>query len=146
MPNHYHFLLHQTDDNGITEFMHKLNTSYTMYFNLNLKRTGRLFEYTFKAKHISQDEIFLHVVRYIHINPIVAGLVENLELWPWSSYLETIGRRDDTFCNTLPILEQFGHENPSNKYEKFVSQHLSYAKILHDAKRGNIEDGDAMYI
>lgn len=134
MPNHYHFLVQQTDDFGITEFMHRLNTSYTMFFDLNQKRTGRLFEYTFKAKLIESDEMLLHVLRYIHLNPVIARLVKSIELWPWSSYLETVGKREKTFCHPEKILQYFSTQYPEQKYEQFVSDQRMYAQLLHDAE------------
>lgn len=134
MPNHYHFLIQQTTDNGITEFMHRLDTSFTKYFNLNHHRTGRLFEYTFKAKSIESDEMLLHVSRYIHLNPLIARLVGSVELWPWSSYLETIGKRNETFCVPEVILGYFSSHYPEQRYEQFVSDQRMYAQLLHDAE------------
>lgn len=135
MPNHYHFLVQQTEDNGITEFMHNLNTSYTMYINLNLHRTGRLFEYSFKARAIESDEMLLHVSRYIHLNPFIAGLVDSPDLWPWSSYLETIGKREKKFCSPEALLYYFSKEHPHEQYEQFVKDQRMYAQLLHDAQQ-----------
>jgi len=129
MPNHYHFLLQQIEDGGISEFMHNLNTSYTMYFNKNNNRTGRLFEYTFKAKEIDSDELLLHISRYIHLNPRVAHIVQDLSLYPWSSYLEYIGEKDEPFCQKKIILNHF-HDD-SKKYEGFVHDQIAYAQLLH---------------
>lgn len=134
MPNHYHFLIQQTADDGITEFMHKLDTSYTKFFNFNLHRTGRLFEYTFKARSIESGEMLIHVSRYIHLNPVIAGLVNAIELWPWSSYLETIGKREKTFCSPETILQYFSTQYPEQKYEQFVNDQRMYAQLLHDAE------------
>lgn len=66
------WIVRQKKDDAISSFMHNLNTSYTKFFNLNNKRVGRLFEYTFKATEISSDEQLIHVSRYIHLNPLVA--------------------------------------------------------------------------
>lgn len=144
MPNHYHFLVQQIDEYGVTEFMHHLNTSFTKYFNLNLHRTGRLFEYTFKAKYIESDEKLLHVMRYIHLNPLIAGLVDAIELWPWSSYLETIGKRSETFCHPEIILNYFLKQNPVSAYEAFVRDQRAYAQLLHDAE--DEKDEDALFL
>ena len=140
MPNHYHFLLKQLTDEGITEFMHKLDTSYTKYINLNVHRTGRLFENTFKAKQIDDDASFLHVARYIHLNPVIAHLVSDCELWPWSSYLETIGLRDEEFCSVDDIFQYFPKENPNHAYKTFVADQLAYSQLLHEAEEMNDED------
>lgn len=144
MPNHYHFLLKQITDGGITEFMHKLDTSYTKYINLNLHRTGRLFENTFKAKHIENDAMFLHVTRYIHLNPVIARTVPDLELWPWSSYLETIGSRDPGFCTINDILQYFPKATSQKSYKTFVADQQAYAQLLHDAEK--IKDEDRLFL
>lgn len=69
MPNHYHLLLKEIRDGGISLFMQKLATAYTMYFNIKSKRTGGLFAGTFKSKHTKDDPYFQRVIRYIHCNP-----------------------------------------------------------------------------
>ena len=70
MDNHYHFLVEQTRENGLAKFMHRLGTSYTMYFNKSYKRKGSLFESRYKATLIPEDRHLFHVFRYIHLNPI----------------------------------------------------------------------------
>jgi putative transposase len=70
MPNHYHFLVQQVEDGGISKFMQKLGTGYTMYFNKRYKRNGVLFQGTFKIKHVPDDEYLLHLSRYIHLNAL----------------------------------------------------------------------------
>ena len=74
MPNHYHLLIREKEPGGITEYMRKLGTGYTMYFNKKEERTGPLLGGTFKAKHIADDRYFRRVVNYIHANS--AELVE----------------------------------------------------------------------
>ena len=69
MPNHYHLLLKEITDDGITSFMRKLGTAYTMYFNKKYERTGHLFSGPFKAKPIGTDKYFQRVLHYVHCNP-----------------------------------------------------------------------------
>lgn len=70
LPNHFHLLLHQRSDNGITAFMQKVGTIFSMYFNKKHERTRRLFEGTFKAKSVKQDDYLAHLSAYISLNPI----------------------------------------------------------------------------
>lgn len=70
MPNHFHLLLKQYKDGGISVFMQKLLTAYTMYFNAKYKRTGRLFESSFKSTHANYDEYLKYLFAYIHLNPL----------------------------------------------------------------------------
>ncbi len=137
MPNHYHFLIKQKADNGITEFMHKLNTSYTKFFNLNLHRSGRLFEYTFKAKLIESDELLLHVSRYIHLNPVIAHITQSPEEWKWSSYRDYVDIEVRPLCNTKAILSSFA---TAWDYKQFTIDQIAYAQILKQTDNGKIED------
>lgn len=100
MPNHFHLLIREKTENGLSTFMHKLLTSYTMYFNRKHKRTGSLFETTFKATHITDDNHLNYLFAYIHLNPVkivqpnwpeteISGIeqtTEHLKNYPFSSY------------------------------------------------------------
>lgn len=89
MSNHFHLLLQEKREEGITKFMHKLGTGYTMYFNAKHKRIGNLFVKPFRSKHIADDRYLKQVARYIHLNPAelheprwkegIVGDFENLE-------------------------------------------------------------------
>lgn len=70
MPNHFHILIREKAEGGITKFMTKLSTGYSMYFNKKNKRTGVLFESRFKAKHIDSDQYLKYLFAYIHLNPV----------------------------------------------------------------------------
>lgn len=70
MPNHFHLLVHEKVDSGISIFMQKLSTAYSMYFNKKYKRTGSLFEGRFKARHANSDEYLKYLFAYIHLNPV----------------------------------------------------------------------------
>lgn len=69
MPNHFHLMLKEIVDGGITLFMQKLGTAYTMYFNARYERNGNLFVKPFKSRHIDSDRYFQHLINYIHCNP-----------------------------------------------------------------------------
>ncbi len=75
MPNHFHLLIKELRENGLSEFMHRLLTSYSMYFNIKYKRHGTLFEKPFKAKHLSTDNYLKYQYSYIHLNPI--GIIDS---------------------------------------------------------------------
>lgn len=70
MRNHYHLMLRQLEENGITEFMRKLGTGYTNYFNLKNRRVGPLFQGKFKAVLLDREQHFQHLPHYIHLNPL----------------------------------------------------------------------------
>lgn len=71
MPNHFHLLVKQEVDGGITKFMRKLGVGYSMFFNIKYKRQGALFGGPFKSKFIDDDDIYLrYLFAYIHLNPL----------------------------------------------------------------------------
>jgi len=70
MPNHFHMLVREAQDGGISKFMQKLTTAYSMYFNKLYEKTGSLFEGKFKAQHINNDRHFQYLFAYIHLNPV----------------------------------------------------------------------------
>lgn len=105
MPNHFHLLARETAPGGISKFMHKFLTAYAMYFNTKYKRTGRLFESTFKASRIIGDNYLRYIFSYIHLNPIklidynwkdegikdIEHARDFLSRYPHSSYLDFLG-------------------------------------------------------
>jgi len=70
MDNHFHLVLHEKKDGGITKFMRKLLTSYAMYMNRKYNRTGPLMCRPFRAKYVDSDEYFRWLLSYVHMNPI----------------------------------------------------------------------------
>lgn len=70
MPNHFHLLLRERVEGGISKFMLKVMTAYTTYFNKKNQRTGSLWEGVFKAQHANSDEYLKYLFSYIHLNPI----------------------------------------------------------------------------
>src|SRR3989344_1887720 len=69
MPNHFHLLLTPLVEGGISKFMLKLQTGYSMYFNIKNEREGSLFQGTYKATHAQDDEYLKYLYAYIHLNP-----------------------------------------------------------------------------
>lgn len=70
MPNHFHLLVREKIENGISTFMKKILTGYSMYFNKKYERTGTLFEGRFKGKHVGDDRYLEYLFAYIHLNPV----------------------------------------------------------------------------
>lgn len=70
MPNHFHILVRPLTEDGVSQYMRKLMTGYSMYFNKKYDRTGGLFEGRFKAKHADSDEYLKYLFSYIHLNPV----------------------------------------------------------------------------
>lgn len=70
LPNHFHLILRQKSDTGITDFMRKLCVGYSMYYNLKYEHSGTLFQGRFKSSHINAEPYFKWIFPYVHLNPI----------------------------------------------------------------------------
>ena len=107
MPNHYHFLLRQEVDGGISRFMHRLGTSYGMYFNKKYDHKGRVLAGSFKAKIVENQAYLQWLIRYIHMNPadLFTGDAASpeafafLSKYPWSSMRTYVSRGFDPVLN-----------------------------------------------
>ena len=138
MPNHFHILLTQIDDRGISNFLRLFENSYTKYFNTRHKRIGPLLQGPFKAVHISNDSQLLHISRYIHLNPFsskIVGSLEELEKYPWSSFPTYLKNNPLGFISNSIVMEQFQNQS----YETFVKEHSLYQQELDEIKHLTIE-------
>lgn len=137
MPNHFHFLLKQISDGGVTEFVSKLSNSYTKYFNTKNKRTGPILQGEFKSVHVETDKQLIHLSRYIHLNPLVSFLTKDLNLYRWSSYKEYLGLdKADIGCKEI-VLGQF--KSPKD-YQSFVLDQEGYGKELEYLKHHLLDE------
>ncbi len=144
MPNHYHILIKQIKDNGITEFMRKLGTGYSMYFNQKNERTGPLFQGKFKSVLIEKEQHLSFMPVYIHLNPLDlaypewrTGRVKNtkqafnfLRQYKWSSYLDYIGQK-----NFPLLLTEKSHlsksPNEENTHQKILTEWIKKPEITN---------------
>lgn len=138
MPNHFHFLIKQLKDGGITEFISKLSNSYTKYYNTKHTRVGPLLQGEFKAVLVESGEQFIHLSRYIHLNPIASLMVKDLKDFRWSSYEEYISNSNG-ICSKEDIMGYF--KSPKD-YEQFVLDQISYAQSLERIKHAVIDIND----
>ena len=130
MPNHFHFLLRQLTDKGISKYLGNLQNSYTRYFNTRNERDGSLFLDQFKAKLITTDEQLIHVSRYIHLNPYtsyVVGNFNNLLQYQWSSLSEYLESKPK-ICELETIMSYF---KTPKAYQKFLEDQADYQRQLH---------------
>ena len=127
MPNHFHLILKQIDEKGISEFMRKSLNSYTRYFNTKSNRIGPIFQGKFKAVLISSDEQLIHLSRYIHLNPFVAGLAKTPQEYAWSSYNLYLQKKTCRICAPIDLLT-------GRVYKNFVEDYASYAVDLAQLK------------
>lgn len=130
MPNHFHFLLKQVRDKGISKFLGNLQNSYTRYFNIKNERDGSLFLDQFKARLITTDEQLTHVSRYIHLNPYTSYVVKDFDSllqYPWSSLSEYLEYKPE-ICELETIMSYF---KTPKAYQKFIEDQADYQRQLH---------------
>lgn len=97
MKNHVHLLMKEgKEDLGIV--FRRVGAKYVYWYNKKYERTGHLFQDRYKSESVEDQHYFLTVLRYIHQNPIKAGFVNAIEVFPWSSYAEYIGKNG--ICDT----------------------------------------------
>lgn len=125
MPNHYHFLLHQTGTTSAGLLAQQVFNSYTKAFNVMYRRTGTLFESPFKAKLVNKEEYLTSLCCYIHLNPVSAQLIQRPEQWQYSNYLECVDKRSRFPFDQSFIIEHFGS---ASGYEEFVRDYMADKK------------------
>lgn len=137
MPNHFHFLLYQDQDNGIFTFISQFTNSYTKYINTKNIRTGPLFGGVYRSVLIETDEQLIHVSRYIHLNPVVAYVTKKEELfnYPWSSLPDFL-RGGSSLVWAKPVLDHF---SSAEDYKKFVEDQIDYGRQLEVIKHLTLE-------
>ncbi len=118
MPNHYHFLVGVDRDGALAPFLQRLFNSYSQAFNLQQNRSGTLFEGRAKSVLVDNSSYVYALVRYIHLNPVVARLVQDPADWQFSNYQQWIGVRNDELLFDHNFRDSF-FSSPY-QYQQFV--------------------------
>ena len=104
MSNHLHLLVKEKDE-GVSEAVKRIGILYAQYFNRKYERNGHLFQDRFRSEPVNSMEYFVTLIRYIHQNPVKAGLVDHVSEYPWSSWSEYVSHTDG-FCATSAVLSR----------------------------------------
>lgn len=139
MPNHYHFLLKELEVNGLRKFISNLQNGYAKYLNKKRKRSGSLFHEMFKLVRVEDDEQFIHVARYIHLNPLTSYVIreeKELENYFWSSFASYL---NTTNCDFLDSDFLLGFYPNKEKLRIFTLDQADYQKKIHNLEYLNIE-------
>lgn len=124
MSNHYHLLV-ETPSGNLSQIMQHINGAYTTYFNTKRKRSGHLFQGRYKGILVDADEYALELSRYIHLNPVRIGIVNEPGDYKWSSFQEYAGKKKTPdWLTTTFILGYFDKSQPvaQIKYGQFVEE------------------------
>ncbi len=146
MDNHYHLLLSERIDGGISLFLRKLNVGYAKYFNERYKRVGTLFQGRTKKILIDTDKHFSHILNYIHFNPLdqinnarewrsrkvhnVNEALEHLKKYRWSSFLDYSEIRNFPSILTTSLFRDVFNNNYREQAERYLCD-ISKQKIQH---------------
>jgi putative transposase len=121
MPNHFHLLIKNNQEQVLSVYMQRVLTAYSKYFNAKYQKKGHVFEGPFGARHIENNTQLLHVSAYIHKNPKeLVDWTDSYGKYPWSSYQDYVGlNRWGELIAPEIVLEQFKNQA---KYKEFVDQ------------------------
>ena len=149
MPNHFHLLVREKVENGISTFMKKLLTGYSMYFNKKYERTGTLFEGRFKAVHVNNDRYLEYLFSYLHLNPV--KLIDSH--WRDNKFFEKTKAKDFLGGYRYSSYQFYcGQKRPENKildsknfpkyfsgkndFKSFIDNWLSFSEIEREEYGG----------
>ncbi len=147
MDNHYHIVV-ETAEGNLSKGMRQLNGVYTQYINRTYNRIGHVYQGRYKAILVEKENYLLELARYVVLNPVRAGMVKDIEEWPWSSYPAMIGKSSPLeWLQTDWILGQFGKQRKRaiTAYVDFVRAGVGLPSIW-DALRGQIYLGNDQFI
>jgi REP-associated tyrosine transposase len=142
MTNHYHLLM-ETPDGNLSRIMRHINGAYTNYFNTKRRRAGHLFQGRYKAILVDRDAYALELSRYIHLNPVRAGMCLRPEEYAWSSYRNYVGQQAAPgWLRREEVLGHFGGDE--KRYQRFVEEGLKgeVASPLDEALASTILGGE----
>jgi len=138
MSNHYHLII-ETPRANLCKGMRQLNGVYTQASNRRHRRVGHLFQGRYKAIIVDADAYLLELSRYVVLNPVRAGMVEDVSQWPWSSYGAMMGM--DSIPGLLSVdalLGNFSEQNTDlaqQQYARFVAEGVNKESIWSDLKQ-----------
>ena len=146
MSNHIHLFLRTMLPN-VSEVMYHVNIGYSHYFNKRHRKTGHLFESRFKSKLVQEDRYFLGLLRYVHMNPVKAGMVAGPGQYAWCSHRAYLGNTDRVVSDPNEALLLFSDNlaHARAAYLDFLGQPIPDKEweILNKERNGIL--GDAVF-
>ncbi|MBL4622446.1 MAG: transposase [Immundisolibacteraceae bacterium] len=137
MDNHYHLVV-ETIDGNLSKGMRQLNGVYTQHYNRSHNRAGHVFQGRYKAVHVDKEAYLLELSRYVVLNPVRAGMVDQAADWAWSSYPGMIGRRPcPEWFETDWLLSHFGQQRrrATRRYIDYVRAGIGLPSIWENLQK-----------
>jgi putative transposase len=148
MTNHYHLVV-GTPQGNLSKGMRQLNGVYTQASNRRHQRTGHLFQGRFKGILVDKESYLLELTRYVVLNPVRAGIVAQVQQWPWSSYRAMVGEAPvPAWLATDALLAQFGEqrEEAQRRYRRrFVAEGIGRESLWAELRQ-QIYLGDEEFV
>jgi len=145
MTNHYHIVV-ETPDANLAKGMRQLNGVYTQYVNRTYGRDGHVFQGRYKGILVEKDSYLLELSRYVVLNPVRAGMVDDAKSWDWSSHQVMLGQtsKPDWLCTDW-LLGQFGGRRSGaiRRYEDFVRSGVGLPPLWDDLQGQVFLGGEA---
>ncbi len=123
MSNHYHLLIETTKPN-ISKIMQNVNSAYTTYYNIKRHKYGHVFQGRYKSILVDKDSYLLELTRYIHLNPVRAGMVKKPEEYQWSSYKGYLTKEGDGYIDKAQISQVISLDAMS--YREFIKEGINH--------------------
>ena len=126
MPNHVHLVMHVGHAEGLSLAMHGVNMTYAQFYRKRYEHTGHLWQGRFKSLLIAHESYLLACGRYIELNPVRAGMVDDPVKYPWSSYHAYATERDNPLIIKQPLYQAMGRSpaERQQQYRCFVTEGL----------------------
>lgn len=142
MTNHVHLFLKENSIGDISKIMTKILSHYATWFNIKYLRSGALFSNRYKSEPVEDERYYLGLIRYIHQNPLKAGMVQSIDKYPYSSYIEYIGGTSDitNIDFTLDML----NENRDIAISQFKEFHESEEREVFEIFESNKRSSEAI--
>ncbi len=132
MPNHFHIVLFEHTEGGISKFMSKLLTAYSMYFNTKYERSGPLFTHPFRSEHIGNEPQFMYIYSYVHLNPL--SIIDK----KWKEEGIKNKKESEKFLENY-IYSSYMDFIKSNRLESKI---LDFSRVPEYVKNAKLELGD----
>lgn len=146
MDNHVHLLLN-TNGNDLSIIMKGIGVRYAYYYNAKHQRVGHVFQDRFKSEPVEDERYLQAVIRYIHNNPVKAGIVIKAEEYPWSSYGSYINPQNDKLVDTEFVLKLFSNNRNTaiEEFKRFSNEtdNTLCMDFLDDNEIQTLEEGQA---
>jgi putative transposase len=148
MTNHVHFLVTPSKTDSVSRVTRDVGSRYAQYFNRRYKRTGTLWEGRHRASLVQDEHYFLACSRYIELNPVTAGMVDEPEIYPWSSYVANAYGHDSMIVRHDEYM-RLGKDKASRclHYRELFNERLDDedVRLIEESSHYNQPVGDARF-